>query len=61
MGRREEPRMLNGGIRRCPNARKRGVRRVFEMLFYRAIEKIEPDLTALYGLQKSAKHILDCW
>jgi hypothetical protein len=52
--------MLNGGIRRCPNASKRGVRRFFEILFYRAIENIEPGLTALYGLQKSAKHILDC-
>lgn len=53
--------MLNGGIQRRPNARKKGERRFFELLFYRAIENIEPGLTALYGLQKSAKHILDCW
>lgn len=53
--------MLNGGSRRCSIASKRVVWGLLEVLVYLAIENIEPDPTALYGLEKSAKHKLDCW
>lgn len=62
LGRREEPRMLNGGKRRCLRAR-RVVGRQFEVVFYRAIGSMEPVLNALNELQKSAKCTLgkvDC-